>query len=189
MLAHLFTMRAFRETIADSVLDNVRLLGRVIDAQMKTNQPLDFSLTCHRFTYDTFVKIGFGIESKTLTEGQDDEISETLDAVSVGIQMRLVNPTALWRLQRWLGVGAQGHMMQKVKNFDTVAYGIINECLRRRAETGETAPRKVNDINSLFIDFSTQDSPVTQVLKIDPVFLRDTGVNMLFAGRDTTHLR
>lgn len=177
VLVHLFTSRAFRETISDSIMHNVRALGRVLEKSMQSNRALDFTQVCHRFTYDTFVKVGFGIESKTLTEGKDDAISEAMDAISIGIQWRFLQPTAVWKLFRWLRIGVQGHMMHQIKVFDKIAYGIVHECLRRKKSDGDCS-RKANDVISIFVDQSS--------LKVDPVFLRDTGVTLLFAGRDTT---
>lgn len=194
VLAHLFTLQAFRETIADTIIANVRVLGRVLDNKMQNQEPVDFSQLCHRFTYDTFVKVGFGMDSNTLTGEQSDEISQALDAIIVGVQMRIMRPMLMWKLERWLGLGAQGRMMKQIKVFDKVAYGIVNECLRRKsaAETlnvsNKVPPRKVNDIVSLFMDEYAQSSSADQVLKIDAAFLRDTGVSMLLAGRDTTAL-
>lgn len=66
VLTHMFTMRAFRDTIADTVIDNVRLLGQVLAKKMKNHESLNLSQTFHRFTYDTFAKVGFGIDSQTL---------------------------------------------------------------------------------------------------------------------------
>lgn len=95
--------------------------------------------------------------SNTLTEGQDDEICKALDAIIVGVHMQLVHLTALWKFQRWLGVGAHGHMIQQIKNIDNVSYGIVSSTQER----GQDAPRKVNNIVSMFVDLYAQGSFVS----------------------------
>lgn len=189
VLTHLFTIRAFRETIMDSIKQHVRVLGRVLHQQMKTGEPLDLGKTSHRFTFDTFAQIGFGLERNYLAEGQDDELVEALDGLNHGAQLRFVQPAWLWRLQHWFKLGNERVMARYLGVLDKVVFDIVRECLRSKEELGAkqaATTRRVNDVVSLFVDHYAQGTTIDQVLQVDAAFLRDTAVNMLFAGRDTT---
>ncbi|KAJ8437989.1 hypothetical protein Cgig2_033722 [Carnegiea gigantea] len=167
------------ETGLIPVLDHASQQGLVIDLQD----------LFERFTFDTICTIIMDHDPKTLRVDLPDLPSfKALNDIEKAFLHRHAVPVCVWKLQRWLGVGQERKYRQSWEVLDAFIY----ECLSKKKEemSKRSASKERKSHNEVGIDLIT--------LYMDEVqqsatfgsnrdkFLRDTFLNFLAAGRDTT---
>lgn len=108
--------------------------------------------------------------------------------------MRFVRPSWIWKLQRWLNVGAEAEMKQVVHTLDTTMLEVVRKAFERRVKRQQAGSRTANedarefsDVVSLFVaNLDTLDPELRRKIEHNPMFFRDVAINFLLAGRDTT---
>ncbi|KAL6555922.1 hypothetical protein OROGR_005210 [Orobanche gracilis] len=139
------------------VLETISLEKRVVDLQD----------LFQRFSFDTTCVLVTGYDPGCLSvDFPDVPFSKAMDDVEESIFMRHVVPEKIWKLQRWVGIGRERNM-RKLEKREGV--GLVEH----ESEDGV-------DLLTSYINFNEGS-------KCDgDMFLRDTVLNLMIAGRDTT---
>ncbi|KAG1706761.1 hypothetical protein DVH05_027614 [Phytophthora capsici] len=184
MLSRLFTMRAFRETISKCVHDYTLVLGRFLNDSARTGAPIDFSDVIHRFSFDVFTDISFGLQANSLEGGEHAEFMEAIGRLVHNIELRFHSPDWFWKLKRALKLGSEKELAEEIAILDKMVFTVINKNMEQKFNpdaAAQRAPRTTKDVVSLFLDaHDEQKSP------LGASFLRDIAVVVLLAGMDTT---
>ncbi|XP_016477381.1 alkane hydroxylase MAH1-like [Nicotiana tabacum] len=173
----------------------VKGLQPVLDNFAKQGSCFDLQDIFQRFTFDTISKLLLDHDPGSLSIDlpTDSLFKNAFQDAGDAILYRHIMPESCWKLQKWLRVGKEKKLSQAWKAFDQLIYSCISrkqeEMLRRSGFIEEededfdflTACMKA--YNSLFmkniVDTDLENNNAKQ-------FLRDTCMNLMFAGKDTT---
>ncbi|TMW62719.1 hypothetical protein Poli38472_005337 [Pythium oligandrum] len=181
--SHLFTTRSLRDSMTATMRKYTTVLLRILDRARADGKSIDMFKLMNRFTMEAFSEIGFGIEMNCLEAEEEHPFQSAFDSAQRTIILRFLLPGFVWKLQSFLGIGAEGQFKKDMKVIDDTVLDIIAKSFQRRQESGAKENRV--DLVSLFLDhFET--SPDNQGKEFDPRYLRDIVVTFLIAGRDTT---
>ncbi|XXG49371.1 hypothetical protein AAC387_Pa02g3576 [Persea americana] len=110
-----------------------------------------------------------------------------MDDAMEPLAFRKAVPESWWMLLKWLKIGKEKKLAEAWKTFDHFANRVIS---RRREElnkstrhVGDADCEKGPDLLTSYIDYQLDDEPP---LPKSDKFLRDTTLNLILAGRDTT---
>ncbi|KAK9156234.1 hypothetical protein Sjap_003714 [Stephania japonica] len=120
-----------------------------------------------------------------------DEVpfAKAVDDAEEAIVFRYIVPGKIWKLFRWLKIGKERKLVKAKETIDQ----FISQCISLKLEELKRVPieirekneaEKGKDLLTSYMD-STQQEPEMEGLKYYKS-LRDTTLNMLIAGRDTT---
>lgn len=178
----LFTMKALRDSMATTVGNLIPVLHQIIQTSMAKGEPVGLVRLFNRFVMEGFAEIGFGIKLGGLESKEEPPFMAAFDTAQHVTLLRFLLPMWVWKLQRWLNVGAEKQLSDSVRVINDTVYGIIDKALHQRAKTtNQKEGDKKTTIISLFMDHMCKDDG-----EIDPVYLRDIVVSFLIAGRDST---
>ncbi|KVH92197.1 alkane hydroxylase MAH1-like [Cynara cardunculus var. scolymus] len=154
------------------VLDYIAANGIVVDMQ-DVFQRLTFDTTCMFIT---------GHDPGCLSvDFKDVPFSRAMDEAEEAIFARHVVPKIVWKVQKWLGIGKEKKLKEAWKTLDDVTTGLI---ARKQKDLSEGVSLDSNDmLTSLITD---RQSFSDGIIKNNDKFLRDTILNLMIAGRDTT---
>ncbi|KAF4318741.1 hypothetical protein JM18_006532 [Phytophthora kernoviae] len=193
--SNLFSMRGLRESMAAVVQENVLTLHEIFQRAMDSGEPLDLFHLFNRFTFEVISEIAFGIKFDGLGTDVEHPVETAFNYAQQRLFTRFLEPSWLWKTQRWLNVGDEREFRKQVQIIDDTCYSIISRSIAawqgncsaigdNEAATASTKVQK-SDIISLFLDgASDNDSKLGE--QIDPKYLRDIVVTFMTAGRDTT---
>ncbi|KAL7178085.1 hypothetical protein ACSBR2_031272 [Camellia fascicularis] len=158
------------------VLNHVSKQGLIVDLQD----------LFQRFTFDTTCILITSYDPGCLSiEFPDVPFAKAMDDAEEALLMRHVVPETVWRVQSWLGIGHEKKLSEAWKTLDRVINNYVSmkkEEMSKKAELkeGEEEEEAVDLLTSYLIEDDTFN------LKRDDKFLRDTVLNLMLAGRDTT---
>ncbi|RLN90103.1 hypothetical protein BBJ28_00022842 [Nothophytophthora sp. Chile5] len=178
----LFSARALREHMAPISQKYAKQLVGILKEAAASKQPLDAFGLIHRYTLDVFAEIGFGTETGAL-EGRYQPFGNALDAAQYIVAARCKEPTALWKIKRWLNVGSERRLRESMRVFNEHVMSIVSSALERkhRRSVEADASKPDRDIVSIILDsLEASNEPV------DPVEVRNIAAAALIGGRDTT---
>ncbi|XP_076888164.1 alkane hydroxylase MAH1-like [Bidens hawaiensis] len=173
-----FLARMNYEKIANGlvpVLNHVASKGVVVDMQ-DVFQRLTFDTTCMFIT-------GYDLGCLSI-DFKDVPFSRAMDDAEEVIFIRHVMPKAVWKLQRWLGVGKEKKLKRAWETLDDVITGLIAQ-KRRDLSGGAVSGDDANGVD-LLTSLITEQRSYSEGIKQDDKFLRDTILNLMIAGKDTT---
>ncbi|GJT99299.1 alkane hydroxylase MAH1-like protein [Tanacetum coccineum] len=157
------------------VLNHVASKGVVVDMQ-DVFQRLTFDTTCMFIT---------GYDPGCLSvDFKDVPFSRAMDEAEEAIFARHVIPKGVWKLQRWIGFGIEKKLQKAGETLDDVIGGLI---ARKRKDLSQGVVLK-DDAKGvdLLTSMMTEQQSFTDGSKHDDKFIRDTILNLMIAGRDTT---
>ncbi|KAJ4803261.1 hypothetical protein LUZ62_015827 [Rhynchospora pubera] len=167
----------FRAYVAKSSRDKVeKALLPFLAHAAKQSQAIDLQDVCLRLTFDVTTKLVFGLDPNCLNSIGLPMVpfARAMDDAMVALLFRHVIP--VWKFLRKLNLGKEKKLANAWKVIDRFVEETIE---KRRAEKKETkGVENLPDLLSSYID----DNETGKVDK----FLRDTTVNLMLAGRDTT---
>lgn len=136
-----------------------------------------------RLLFDSYCRVGFGLEVATLQKNPPaEQISfvNAFDDCNAMMFVRYVDP--LWKLKRWLKMGTEAKFAKDVATLDNNVFSFIEQ---RRKETlkGDKGSDK-SDLLSRFLALSEEDASKGYTDR----HIRDIILNFMIAGRDTTAL-
>ncbi|CAO2830530.1 unnamed protein product [Amaranthus hypochondriacus] len=141
-----------------------------------------------RLTFDTICCIIMNQDPKSLSiDFPSNPASKALDEAEAVIFHRYVVPTFVWKFQRWLNVGKEKKYKEAWGILDSFIYKCIEakrEELRNEGVCQDGDEVSNNDLLSLYIE--EDENQKTPIGTRGDKFLRDTILNNLLAGRDTT---
>ncbi|CAN6290726.1 unnamed protein product [Urochloa humidicola] len=178
----LMTGPRFRAFTAASIRDKVErsllLFLAAAAAGGEGSPPCDLHDAFLRLTFDMTCTLVFGVDPGCLAVGLPVvPFARAMDDALETLFLRHITPTPLWKLMNRLEVGQEKKMAAARRTIDGFVAATV---AKRRADKLEQGLTDSYDLLSSFIcneDDSGDD---------DDVFLRDTTVNLLLAGRDTT---
>ncbi|XP_051124895.1 alkane hydroxylase MAH1-like [Andrographis paniculata] len=132
-----------------------------------------------RFAYDTVCELVLGRDPVSLSIALPNVPSEkALNDAIEPLLYRHFLPETVWKMQRWLRIGNEKKLMDAAEALDKFVYPIVDSRMNSEG----------NDGFDLITSFKTVYEEMIGRNRADRtrVFLRDTVVNLLFAGRDTT---
>ncbi|XP_020190750.1 alkane hydroxylase MAH1-like isoform X1 [Aegilops tauschii subsp. strangulata] len=133
-----------------------------------------------RLTFDMTTTLVFGVDPGCLAIGFPEvRFARAIDDAMDVLLIRNVLPLSWWKLVRWLGVGYERKMAVARHEIDR----FIGDAIAKRREAvkarGANENSETTDLLSSYID--DDDAGRTA-----DVILRDTTMNLMLAGRDTT---
>ncbi|KAF1806457.1 cytochrome P450 CYP5203 [Mucor lusitanicus] len=182
--SQIFHVKNFRDQFTKVFVDEINLASReIFDKAVASGEVIDFHDIMLRFSMDSFAELGFGVKLNSLLERAD--FADSFDALQLHSFRKSVIPgieiyeTAKHYLFYW---SKEKSMKQHLATVNTFAKRLIKE----RHEEEEAA--KLSDIKyekgDLLSRFMRAVSRNGQTL--DDNELRDTILNFIIAGRDTT---
>lgn len=179
ILSRLMTTRAFRESAFQCVHDYTLILGRFLSASAKNGVPIDFADLMHRFSFDVFTNIAFGLQANSVEGKNHTQCIEAIGTITRNIEVRLSSPDWLWKCKRALKLGSEKELAENVAILDKTVFTLINKNIERNVQaTPGCAPQ---DVVSLFLNAQADETS-----HVDAQLLRDIAVVVLLAGMDTT---
>ncbi|KAF5751835.1 cytochrome P450 86B1-like [Tripterygium wilfordii] len=156
------------------VLDHVCRQGIVMDMQ-------DFF---QRFTFDATCMLVTGYDPGCLsTEFPKIEFAEAMDAAEEAIFHRYLWPETIWKGLRMLGLGQERKLKKAWETLDRIVAEYIS---RKRGERDQRLESKKEEEGvDLLTSFMIEADAMASKSSADK-FLRDTILNLMLAGRDTT---
>ncbi|KAG1710800.1 hypothetical protein DVH05_013525 [Phytophthora capsici] len=170
--SHLFSTSSIREVMEPVIRDKTLQLRDVLAKAADEDQTVSMKSLLGKFTSDVFTRIGFGVELNQL--GGDVLVDEMhpLDIALHAVQNRFQTPMWMWKLTRFLNIGAEKRLRDNMK--------IVNNMVRDimvRSITEKTADTERKNLLTLLMKVNEN---------ADPRELQDTAVNFFIAGKDTT---
>lgn len=148
---------------------------------------IDLQDIFQRFTFDSISKLLLDYDPGSLSVDLpyvpcEKAFNDTVEA----ILYRHVLPETIWRLQNWLGIGREKKLNRAREAFDRFIYSALElkrESLIRNSSRRNSPPEVFDDCVTAFTEAHKNNSDAFGELR---VFLRDTVLNLMLAGRDTT---
>ncbi|XAR73279.1 hypothetical protein NMG60_11007196 [Bertholletia excelsa] len=153
------------------VLDHVSNLGMVVDLQD----------LFQRFTFDTTCILVTGYDPGCLSIPLPTvPFSKAMDDAWETLLMRHAVPESVWKLQNWLGIGQEKKLREAWATIDHVIAQYI-AMKRQELNDGINPDEEGMDLLTSYLKEGEMMG-----LDYDNEFLRDTIINFMIAGRDTT---
>ena len=148
------------------------------------DRAMDLQDVFQRLTFDTTCMLVTGFDSKCLSiELPEVPFATALEDAEEAILHRHVLPETLWRLQSWLGIGKE---KKHQKAWETLDHTIAEYISKKRDELSKGIINLQEEEDGVDLLTSYMSEDITMGLKCDHKFLRDTILNFMIAGRDTT---
>ncbi|RCH84922.1 hypothetical protein CU097_005150 [Rhizopus azygosporus] len=177
--SHVFNVKNFRDQFTDVFVKEMHLMcDHILDNAAKTGGTIDFHDIMFKFTLDSFVYLGFGVQLNSLLKEGKVEFAESFDFLQRRGAERFVDPM--------MGVKEtifdffsrkENTTSYNLKVINTFAQQVIDK--RRKEAAADEADRK--DLLSRFMNATNEKGEL-----LNDKELRDTVLNFIIAGRDTT---
>ncbi|KAG6597750.1 Cytochrome P450 [Phytophthora cinnamomi] len=170
--SHLFSTQSIRDVMEPVIREKTLQLRDVLAQCADREQTVSMKSLLGKFTSDVFTRIGFGVELNQLGGDVLVDDMHPLDIALHAVQNRFQTPMWMWKLARFLNVGAEKRLRENMK--------IVNDMVRDimlQSINGETPGHGNKNLLTLLM----KDN-----VNADPRELQDTAVNFFIAGKDTT---
>lgn len=177
----------FRKFLIKTTWDKVQqCLVPILEDISRQGSTVDLQDLYQRLTFDTTCRLVTGFDPGCLSiEFPDVPFSRAMDEAEEAIFMRHCLPETLWKLQRLLGIGHEKQLSRARGVLDSVINKYISmkrdQMAKRNEDEGEDEGL---DLLTSYINGSDEAGPGLD--SNDDKFLRDTIMNLMIAGRDTT---
>ncbi|KAG2233379.1 cytochrome P450 [Thamnidium elegans] len=181
--SRIFHVKNFRDKFTRVFLDQINIAAmHVFDKAAEENQVIDFHDIMLRFTMDSFAQIGFSVQLNSLISRA--EFADSFDALQMHAFRRFLIPftDTIERIKHYTHYWAERKSIQQhVSTVNSFAYGIIQE--RRKKDLLHHDEDSDSDLLHRFMTCKNVDGNY-----LSDTDLRDTVLNFIIAGRDTTAL-
>ncbi|KAJ3058758.1 hypothetical protein HDU98_005177, partial [Podochytrium sp. JEL0797] len=175
LAANIFNVKNFKDFVNDVFAAEMRTFSIVLANHAATGVEFDLQDLFFKFTFDSFTKIGFGIDMHSMTAQTPIPFMHAFDNAQKVVANRFITP--LWQTVEYLTGTARTHAAN-VKTIREFGIQVIDQ---KRAEDPDSSGTEQHDLLSLLMQVPTEDgSPPSDDLLVDYV------LNFLIAGRDTT---
>lgn len=189
-MAHsLLSSKRFRAFINRTSQAKVKGLMHVIKHVGNQDQGIvDLQDLFQRFTFDNICILTFGTDPASLSvELPKVPFAQALDDTMEALAFRNAVPESWWKVLKWLRVGKEKKLAEAWKTVDQFINQLISlrreEVNKSKSYVGEIDSEEGEDLLTCYMDYQLDDE--LPVKKSDK-FLRDTALNLVLAGRDTT---
>ncbi|KAI7890517.1 cytochrome P450 [Mucor mucedo] len=179
--SQIFHVKNFQTAFTSIFVSHVQTLSNeILENAVNHHQAVDFHDLMLRFTMDTFVEIAFGVKLNSLLEDQD--FAGSFDAIQQDHYRRIIFP--LHGLMRNLQdtFTSQKTIKQHIQTLDDFIYRIIKERRLKHEKSPEMDTETYK--TDLLLRFMKAKSPSGEPYSDKE--LRDTMLNLVIAGRDTS---
>ncbi|KAJ3682086.1 hypothetical protein LUZ60_014659 [Juncus effusus] len=174
-----FSTRVLRDFSGAIFKNNAAKLAHIISKNAMSNQPMDIQDLFMKGAMDSIFSIAFGTELNCLDGSkQGSEFAKTFDDSSEITMLRYVN--SFWKIMRFLNIGSEAKLREKIKALDEFIYRII-KTRSDEISNGLSDDATREDFLSRFMRQSKKKSDSE-----DQKYLRDIILNFVIAGKDTT---
>ncbi|XP_065873479.1 alkane hydroxylase MAH1-like [Euphorbia lathyris] len=171
---HNFLLKTSRELVEEGVLG-------VLDHVAENRAEIDLQDLFQRFTFDITCKLVTGYNPKCLSvEFPEIEFSKAMDEAEEAIFYRHIKPGYLWKMERWFDIGQERKLRKAWTILDDVSTQYISRKREQLMNEKDQEEDEEEGVDLLTSYMSSEEA------KLDDKFLRDTIINFLLAGRDTT---
>jgi cytochrome P450 len=173
-----FSAKILRDFSGVVFRENAIKLSRILLETYRTNQSAEMQGLFLRSTMDAICKLGFGIETNSLSitnSGPEASFANALETADSTIFKRYFDPT--WKLKRYFNIGSEAIIKESIKTVDDFIANIIQT---KRREISLQNNNVKPDLLSRFMAV-TEKNPENYSDK----YLRDIVINFMLAGRDT----
>ncbi|WOL07087.1 hypothetical protein Cni_G15823 [Canna indica] len=179
----LISDRRFRAFVACASRDKVEKgLVPLLDEIARRGTVVDLQDVFLRLTFDMTSNLVFGVDPCCLSiDFPTIPFARAVDDAMSTIFIRHVIPPAWWKLMRWLRIGEEKKLATAWKVIDD----FIAECIaeKKKLKSLEREKDGVEPKSDLLSAYINDEEEKEQA---DHKFLRDTALNFMLAGRDTT---
>ncbi|XXG49375.1 hypothetical protein AAC387_Pa02g3578 [Persea americana] len=149
---------------------------------------VDLQDVFQRFTFDNTCILVFGVDPGCLAvDFPTVPFAKAMDDAMEALLFRHVIPESWWMLLKWLNIGWEKKLAEGWKIIDQFINQHIStrreELHKSKAHGGESDREEGGDLLTAYINYQHEDG---LGLSNSDKFLRDTAVNLMLAGRDTT---
>ncbi|XP_057772431.1 cytochrome P450 86A1 [Salvia miltiorrhiza] len=168
-----FTTRTLRQAMARWVSRTIRTrLWVILEKAARDRRPVDLQDLLLRLTFDNICGLTFGKDPETLSpEMPENPFAVAFDSATEATLQRLLYPGFLWKLKKFLDVGAERRLRKSLQ----VVEKYMSEALEARKE------RPSDDLLSRFMKKKDADGKLFQ-----SSVLKRIALNFVLAGRDTS---
>ncbi|KAG2200618.1 hypothetical protein INT47_007362 [Mucor saturninus] len=176
--SHIFNVKNFRDQFTDVFVKELAIMQNIIfDKACNEHHIVDFHETMFKFTLDSFIELGFGVELNALSTTGKVPFAAAFDEAQKTTFVRFVNP--IWPATERV-VSLLTPWKPNMNNHLEVVDGFARDVIeKRRAQLAAGEIHK--DLLSRFMDARNNNG---NLLNNDE--LRDIVLNFVIAGRDTT---
>lgn len=177
----------FRRCLIKTTWEKVKQgLIPVLEHVSRQELVIDLQDLFQRFTFDTTCILVTGFDPGCLSiELPDVPFSRAMDEVEEAIFMRHCLPETLWKLEKLLGIGHEKKLSRAWAVLDNVIGKYVS--MKREQTCKSTYEWNQDDEEGLDLLTSYINGDESTGLECkDDKFLRDTILNFMIAGRDTT---
>eukprot|EP01103_Thecamoeba_quadrilineata_P010371 TRINITY_DN221_c0_g2_i1.p1 TRINITY_DN221_c0_g2~~TRINITY_DN221_c0_g2_i1.p1 ORF type:complete len:494 (-),score=100.74 TRINITY_DN221_c0_g2_i1:28-1509(-) len=167
--SHMFTNNGLKD-MAQVFLKHGKSVVSLLQEVSVKDKTVDMQNLFCRFTLDSIGEIAFGTNFDSL-HAEEFPFAQAFNQATLSLDERFTNP--LWKLCWW--TNSEKKLRESVATLDRYAYELINQ--RRSDPNLET--------NKDLLSQHIRLKPDPEIV-IDDKFLRDTILNFMIAGRDTT---
>ncbi|RWR74259.1 alkane hydroxylase MAH1-like protein [Cinnamomum micranthum f. kanehirae] len=189
-IAHsLMSSKKFRTLVNRTSQAKVKGLMHVLKHIANQDQGVtDLQDLFQRFTFDNTCILVFGTDPGSLSiDLPVVPFQQAMDDTIVALAFRHAVPESWWKLLKWFKIGKEKKLTEAWKTFDHFINQLISlrreELNKYTTHVGEQDSEEGADLLTSYIDYQHNDElPIANSDK----FLRDTTLNLVLAGRDTT---
>ncbi|KAJ3316301.1 hypothetical protein HDV06_003868, partial [Boothiomyces sp. JEL0866] len=167
LAAKILTNKHFKNNIDTVFTDNINVFISVLSDCVEKRENADMHSLFHRYFMDSFGKIAYGIDLKSLSEGALSYVA-SFDRCQNAMGDRFINP--FWPITE--------RFNSQLKRDIEIVRGFGNRVVQDRKANGNN---NGNDLLSLFMDHRNEDGSA-----LSSEELADHVINFILAGRDTT---
>ncbi|KAI8139711.1 cytochrome P450 [Fennellomyces sp. T-0311] len=174
----IFNVANFRDHFTEVFVDEFNVMAEnIFDKKAANGKPVDFHDVMYKFTLDSFVILGFGKRLNALLSKEKVPFAASFDICQSNCLERFIDPFTNLRdaLKPIISPGSM-RIKDHLRVINDFAYGLISE-RREQLKNGE-------EYKDLLSRFMAAHNPQGEPLSDKE--LRDTVLNFIIAGRDTT---
>ncbi|XP_023730961.1 alkane hydroxylase MAH1 [Lactuca sativa] len=193
-LQHKTTMSLFNDAgflmlLEKTIWKNVEEeLIPVLEFMSEQGSTWDLQDIFQRLTFDGICNLLMDYDPKTLSVDLPyNELERAITKTEEAIFSRHLLPKYYWKLQKRLQIGNEKHMTEASKLSDELFYKFINEKRhKRRTKICDVKSEQVQDYTLLTGFMREYDDKIGSFDNNHDKIIKDTLLNLLIAGRDTT---
>jgi cytochrome P450 len=180
--AKFFSARTLRLFMTDTMHRNIDQVYQALDAQGGSGRLVNLTNIFQQFTLQTFLEVGVGIDAPIIGKSEPGALEDFDEVASHVFTHRLLLPSFVWKLQRWLNIGSEKRVKELMENVNTYVTHLVNQSLSKKND-GHAKSEMTRTAVELFVEHSGDDK-----VGLRPRDLVDFVLNFMAAARDTSAL-
>ncbi|GJJ75709.1 hypothetical protein EMPS_08067 [Entomortierella parvispora] len=173
LASHIFNVKAFRTYTSNVFCQEGQHVVDYLSSVADTGEVVDLQELFYKFTLESFGEIAFGESFGCLKDPKKEvPFAQAFDRLNHALSERFISP--IWKLVEWrTGRGKQ------VEKDTQLIYDFAYRVIRKRREEGFQSDNK--NLMQLFMEAHDETGE-----PLSDEMLKDTCLNFIIAGRDTT---